>query len=69
MKEIINMLKSIGVRKVNVKSMEEISFKYYNRIYTLKIHEFKITIADNKLTFNFIRNDDVVELIRDFLNM
>lgn len=69
MEEIINMLKSIGVRKVNVKSMEEISFKYYNRIYTLKIHEFKITIADNKLTFNFIRNDDVVELIRDFLNM
>lgn len=69
MKEIINMLKSIGVRKVNVKSMVEIEFKYYNRMYVLKIHEFKITITDKKLTFNFVRNDDVVELIRDFLNM
>lgn len=69
MKEIINMLKSIGVRKINVKSMEEIEFKYYNRMYVLKIYEFKITITDKKLTFNFVRNDDAAELIRDFLSM
>lgn len=69
MKEILNMLKSIGVRKINVKSMEEIEFKYYNRMYVLKIYEFKITITDKKLTFNFVRNDDAAELIRDFLSM
>ena len=69
MKEIINMLKSIGVRKVNVKSMTEIEFKYYNRMYVLKIYDFKITITDKKLTFNFVRNDDAIELIRDFLSM
>lgn len=69
MKEIINMLKSIGVRKVNVKSMEEIKFKYGNRIYLLKIQEFNITITDKKITFNFVRNDDAIELIRDFLSM
>ena len=69
MKEIINMLKSIGVRKVNVKSMTEIEFKYYNRMYVLKIYEFKITITNKKLTFNFVRNDDAAELIRDFLSM
>lgn len=69
MKEIINMLKSIGVRKVNVKSMEEIKFKYGNRIYLLKIQEFNITITDKKITFNFVRNDDAAELIRDFLSM
>ena len=69
MKEIINMLKSIGVRKITVKSMEEIEFKYYNRIYVLKIYEFKITITDKKLTFNFSRNCDVVDLIKDFLSM
>lgn len=69
MKEIINMLKSIGVRKVNVKSITEIEFKYYNRMYVLKIYDFKITITDKKLTFNFVRNDDAIELIRDFLSM
>ena len=37
MKEIINMLKSIGVRKITIKSMKEIKFKYGNRIYLLKI--------------------------------
>ena len=61
MKEIINMLKSIGVRKINVKSMEEIEFKYYNRMYVLKIYEFKITITNKKITFNFTRNDDVID--------
>lgn len=69
MKEIINMLKSIGVRKISVKSMEEISFKYYDRLYTLKIHRFKITITNKKITFNFTRNDDVIDLIKDFLSM
>ena len=69
MKEIINMLKSIGVRKITIKSMEEIKFKYGNRIYLLKIQEFNITITDKKITFNFVRNDDAAELIRDFLSM
>ena len=69
MKEIINMLKSIGVRKITIKSMEEIKFKYGNRIYLLKIQEFNITITDKKITFNFSRNRDVVDLIKDFLSM
>lgn len=69
MKEIINMLRSIGVRKVNVKSMNEIVFNHYGRIYVLKIHPFKVTITNKKITFNFTRNDDVVNLIKDFLSM
>lgn len=69
MKEIINMLKSIGVKKINVKSMSEISFNYCGRIYVLKIHAFKVTITNKKITFNFTRNDDVVDLIKDFLSM
>lgn len=69
MKEIINMLKSIGVRKITIKSMEEIKFKYGKRIYLLKIQEFNITITDKKITFNFSRNRDVVDLIKDFLSM
>lgn len=69
MKEIINMLKSIGVRKINVKSMSEITFSHCNRIYLLKIHAFKITITNKKITYNFTRNDDVVDLIKDFLSM
>ena len=94
MKEIINMLKSIGVRKITIKSMEEIKcprcgkdikvenvidyndyvieeikFKYGNRIYLLKIQEFNITITDKKITFNFSRNRDAVDLIKDFLSM
>lgn len=69
MKEIINMLKSIGVRKITIKSMEELKFKYGNRIYLLKIQEFNITITDKKITFNFSRNRDAVDLIKDFLSM
>lgn len=69
MKEIINMLKSIGVRKINVKSMSEITFSHCNRIYLLKIHSFKITITNKKITYNFTRNDDVIDLIKDFLSM
>lgn len=69
MKEIINMLKSIGVKKINVKSINEISFNYCGRIYVLKIHTFKVTITNKKITFNFTRNDDVVDLIKDFLSM
>ena len=69
MKEIINMLRSIGVKNITVKSLEEISFRYGNRIYVLKIHEFNITITDKKLTFNFSRDRDVVDLIKDFLSM
>lgn len=69
MKEIINMLRSIGVRKITVKSMGEIEFKYYDRLYILKIHRFKITITNKKITFNFTRNDDAIDLIKDFLSM
>ena len=50
-------------------SMEEIKFKYGNRIYLLKIQEFNITITDKKITFNFSRNRDAVDLIKDFLSM
>ena len=49
--------------------MEEIKFKYGNRIYLLKIQEFNITITDKKITFNFSRNRDAVDLIKDFLSM
>ena len=69
MKEIINMLRSIGVRNITVRSLEEISFKYGIRNYVLKIHAFKITITDKKITFNFSRNGDALELIKDFLSM
>lgn len=69
MKEIINMLRSIGVRNITVRGLDEISFKYGIKNYVLKIHTFKITITDKKITFNFSRNGDVINLIKDFLSM
>ena len=69
MKEIIKMLRSIGVKNITVKSLEEISFRYGIKKYVLKIQEFKITITDKKITFNFSRNRDAVDLIKDFLSM
>ena len=69
MKEIIKMLRSIGVKNITVKSLDEISFRYGIKKYVLQIHEFKITITDKKITFNFSRNRDAVDLIKDFLSM
>ena len=69
MREIINLLKSMRVKNIKVKSMEELRFTYINTTYVLIMKPNSIDIKMDLLTFSFDRNDDTLDLIRDFLNM
>ena len=69
MKDIVNLLRSMRVKNIKVKSMEELRFTYINTTYVLIVKPNSIEIKLDVLTFSFDRNDDTLDLIRDFLNM
>lgn len=69
MREILDLLKSIGVEKIKVRSMKEISFKYINTSYILTINQYSIEIRTDVITYTFDLDQDTMRLIKDFLNM
>lgn len=69
MKDIVDLLKGIKAKRIKVISMCEVVFRYYNSQYTLALLEDRITIKNDFIVYSFDRNEDVLSLISDFLNM
>lgn len=69
MKDIVDLLKGIKAKRIKIISMCEVVFKYYNSQYTLSLLEDSITIKNDSIIYSFDRNEDVLSLISDFLNM
>lgn len=68
------MLKNIGVKRINVNSINSITFSEGRNVFTLNILDDQVRLHWNKITYTFrisMHNvdDDTVALIKDFLLM
>ena len=69
MKDIKELLKKLGVKKVKIISMTELTLVSNNRKYTLTIEKDCIKIRDKSIIYTFDKDSNIINLIEDFLSM
>lgn len=69
MKDIKELLKRLGVKRVRITSMNEVIFIFNRRKYTLTIEKYVIKIRDKSIVYMFDKDSNTMSLIEDFLSM
>ena len=69
MKDIKELLKKLGVKKVKIISMTELTLVANKRKYTLTIENDCIKIRDKSIIYTFDKDSNIINLIEDFLSM
>ena len=69
MKDIKELLKKLGVKKVKIISMTELTLAANKRKYTLTIEKDCIKIRDKSIIYTFDKDSNIINLIEDFLSM
>ena len=69
MKDIKELLKKLGVKKVKIISMTELTLVSNKRKYTLTIEKDCIKIRDKSIVYTFNKDSNIINLIEDFLSM
>ena len=69
MKDIKELLKKLGVKKVKIISMTELTLVSNKRKYTLTIEKDCIKIRDRSIIYTFDKDSNIINLIEDFLSM
>ena len=69
MKDIKELLKKLGVKKVKIISMTELPLVSNKRKYTLTIEKDCIKIRDKSIIYTFDKDSNIINLIEDFLSM
>ena len=69
MKDIKDLLKKLGVKKVKIISMTELTLVSNKRKYTLTIEKDCIKIRDKSIIYTFDKDSNIINLIEDFLSM
>lgn len=69
MKDIKELLKRLGVKRVRIISMNEVIFIFNRRKYTLTIEKYVIKIRDKSIVYMFDKDSNTINLIEDFLSM
>ena len=69
MKDIKELLKKLGVKKVKIISMTELTLVANKRKYTLTIETDCIKIRDKSIIYTFNKDSNIINLIEDFLSM
>ena len=69
MKDIKELLKKLGVKKVKIISMTELTLVSNKRKYTLTIEKDCIKIRDKSIIYTFNKDSNIINLIEDFLSM
>ena len=69
MKDIKELLKKLGVKKVKIISMTELNLVANKRKYTLTIEKDCIKIRDKSIIYTFDKDSNIINLIEDFLSM
>ena len=69
MKDIKELLKKLGVKKVKIISMIELTLVANKRKYTLTIEKDCIKIRDKSIIYTFDKDSNIINLIEDFLSM
>ena len=69
MKDIKELLKKLGVKKVKIISITELTLVTNKRKYTLTIEKDCIKIRDKSIIYTFDKDSNIINLIEDFLSM
>lgn len=69
MKDIKELLKKLGVKKVKIISMTELTLVSNKRKYTLTIEKDCIKIRDKSIIYTFDKDSNIINLIEDFLSI
>ena len=69
MKDIKELLKKLGVKKVKIISMTELTLVSNKRKYTLTIEKDCIKIRDKSIIYTFNKDSNIINLIEDFLSI
>ena len=69
MKDIKELLKKLGVKKVKIISMTELTLVSNKRKYTLTIEKDCIKIRYKSFIYTFDKDSNIINLIEDFLSM
>ena len=69
MKDIKELLKKLGVKKVKIISMTELTLVANKRKYSLTIENDCIKIRDKSIIYTFDKDSNIINLIEDFLSM
>lgn len=69
MKDIKELLKKLGVKKVKIISMTELTLVANKRKYLLTIEKDCIKIRDKSIIYTFDKDSNIINLIEDFLSM
>ena len=69
MKDIKELLKRLGVKRVRIINMNEVIFIFNRRKYTLTIEKYVIKIRDKSIVYMFDKDSNTINLIEDFLSM
>ena len=69
MKDIKELLKKLGVKKVKIISMTELTLVANKRKYTLTIENDCIKIRDKSIIYTFDKDSNIINLIEDFLSI
>ena len=69
MKDIKELLKKLGVKKVKIISMTELTLVSNKRKYTVTIEKDCIKIRDKSIIYTFDKDSNIINLIEDFLSM
>ena len=69
MKDIKELLKKLGVKKVKIISMTELTLVANKRKYPLNIEKDCIKIRDRSIIYTFDKDSNIINLFEDFLSM
>ena len=69
MKDIKELLKKLGVKKVKIISMTELTLVSNKRKYLLTIEKDCIKIRDKSIIYTFDKDSNIINLIEDFLSI
>ena len=69
MKDIKELLKKLGVKKVKIISMTELIFISGTRKYVLTIEKDILKIRDKSIIYTFDKDSNIINLIEDFLSI
>ena len=69
MRDIKELLKKLGVKKVKIISMTELTLVSNKRKYTLTIEKDCIKIRDKSIIYTFDKDSNIINLIEDFLSI
>lgn len=69
MKDIKELLKKLGVKKVKIISMTELIFISGTRKYVLTIEKDILKIRDKSIIYTFNKDSNIINLIEDFLSI